>query len=303
MTSPRQVIPGDTFMATRRISERRFLLRPDINVNNIVEFCIGLAANKHGILLHVLTVLANHYHLEGTDPEGNLPCFLRDANRMIAQCLNKYWGRDEALWSSDKASVVTLLDPGSQLAKIIYIALNPVRAVLVPDYQQWPGVIYTPRDWLRGGKTVKRPKYFFDEENLDTKEITLTFVPPPAFADRDVRELVREIEGSIRAEQYMIRAEVATKGQHFMGVKRILKTNPFDSPTTKEPTVKLNPRLSASDPAVLKKGEKRLTYFRLAYREALAQLRNGFDAIFPFGTFWYKRLLNIPCAPAYTMLL
>jgi hypothetical protein len=34
-------------MATRRISERRFLLRPDRNINNIVEFCIGLAAAKH----------------------------------------------------------------------------------------------------------------------------------------------------------------------------------------------------------------------------------------------------------------
>jgi putative transposase len=290
-------------MATRRISERRFFLRPDRNVNNIVEFCIGLAAKTHGISLHVLVVLANHYHLEGTDPNGNYPDFLRDANRMIAQCLNKYWGRNEALWSSDKASVVTLLDAGAQLDKVIYITLNPVRAILVADYQQWPGVIYTHRDWLRGPKTVKRPKYFFDPENADTQEVTLTFVAPPAFADRQVRDLVKEIEDSVRAEQYSIRAEVAAKGLRFMGVKRILKVNPFDSPTTEEPPTKLNPRLSASDPEVMKKGKKRLTQFRLAYREALAKLRAGFDAIFPYGTFWYRRLLNIRCEPAYTMLL
>jgi hypothetical protein len=185
---------------------------------------------------------------------------------------------------------------------MIYIAVNPVRAVLVPGYRQWPGVIYTPRDWLRGGKTVKRPKYFFDQENLDTEEITLTFVPPPAFADREVRDLVREIEATIVTEQYSIRAEVAAKGQRFMGVKRILKVNPFDSPTTNEATIKLNPRLSASDPEVMKKGIIRLKYFRLAYRKALAQLRVGLDAIFPYGTFWYKRLLNVPCEPAYTML-
>jgi putative transposase len=290
-------------MATRRISERRFLLRPDRNVNNIVGFCIGLAAKKHGILLHVLAVMTNHYHLEGTDPDGKLPDFLRDANRTIAQCLNEYWGRDEALWSSDKANVVTLLDSGSQLAKIIYIAVNPVRAVLVPDYQQWPGVIYTPRDWLRGGKTVKRPKYFFDEENPDAEEVTLTFVPPPAFADREMRELVKEIEDAIRAEQYSIRAQVSSKGQSFMGVKRILKVNPFDSPTTKEPTIKLNPRLSASDPEVMKTGKMRLKCFRLAYRKALAKLRAGLDAVFPYGTFWYRRLLNVACEPAYTMQL
>jgi putative transposase len=290
-------------MATRRISERRFLLRPDRNVNNIVEFCIGLAAAKHHILLHVLTVLTNHYHLEGTDPDGNLPHFLRDANRMIAQCLNRYWKRDEALWSSDKVSVVTLLDPGSQLDKIIYIAVNPVRARLVPDCRQWPGVIFTPRDWLRGAKTVKRPKYFFDEDNPETEEVTLTFVPPPAFSDRNVRELVEELEGSIRTEQYTIRAEVASKGQRFMGINRILKVNPFDSPTTKEPIIKLNPRLSASDPEVMKRGKLRLKYFRSAYRKALAKLRQGLEAVFPYGTFWYTRLLNIPCEPAYTMLL
>jgi len=46
VTAPRQVIPGETFMITRRISERRFFLRPDRNVNNIVEFCIGLATKK-----------------------------------------------------------------------------------------------------------------------------------------------------------------------------------------------------------------------------------------------------------------
>jgi putative transposase len=301
MTTPRQMIPGETIMITRRISERRFFLRPDRNVNNIVEFCIGLAAKKHGVLLHVLTVLTNHYHLEATDPDGNLPDFMRDANRTIAQCLNRYWNRDEALWSSDKPNVVALLDSGSQLAKIVYIAVNPVRALLVSDHQQWPGVIFTPRDWLRGGKTVKRPKYFFDADDPDTEEVTLTFVPPPAFADRDTRQLVREIEDTIRTEQYTIRVQVAAKGERFMGVKRILKVNPFDSPTTKEPTNKLTPRLSASDSEVMKKGQMRLKYFRDAYRKALKQLRAGMEAIFPYGTFWYKRLLNVPCEPAHTM--
>jgi hypothetical protein len=290
-------------MLTRRISERRFMLRPDKNVNNIVEFCIALAAVTHGILLHYLTMLSDHYHLGATDPKGNLPDFMRDANRMIAQCLNKYWGRDEALWSSDKPSIVTLLDQGAILKNLVYVAVNPVRAGLVSDYRQWPGVLYTARDWLRGPKTVKRPKYFFDQDSPDTEEVTLTFVPPPAFADRNIGELVKEIEATINDEQYAIRAEIAAKGRHFAGVKRVLRVNPFDRPTTKEPTIKLNPRLSAADPEVMKKGKKRLLYFRRAYREALAALRAGLDAIFPYGTYWYQRLLNVPCEPAYTMQL
>jgi len=89
MTTPRQVIPGETFMTTRRISERRFLLRPDKVVNNILEFCIGLAAQKHGISLHAFSAMGNHYHLQGTDEEGKLPDFLRDRERMCPGCCGK----------------------------------------------------------------------------------------------------------------------------------------------------------------------------------------------------------------------
>ena len=303
MTAPRQVIPGETFMATRRISERRFFLRPDKIVNNIIEFCIALAAQKAGVLLHALVVLTNHYHLQATDPKGNLPDFLREAHRMIAQCLNKYWGRDEALWSSDKPSVVTLMDEGSQIEKLIYITLNPVRALLVSDYRQWPGVLYTARDWFRRPKKIKRPKYFFDPTNTDDNEVELSFVPFPVFAEKDLDKVYQEIQEAIRDEQRAIQAEIKTAGRRFMGIKRVQKVNPSDRPTTGEPTNKLNPCLSASDSEVMKKAKKRLKYFRQAYREALSKLRAGLKAIFPYGTFWYYRYLNVVCEPAHTMQL
>jgi putative transposase len=197
MTAPRQVIPGETCSIFRRISQRRFLLRPDKNVNNIIEFCFGLAAQKYGILLHVLNVMTNHYHLQCTDPEGRRSDFMRDANRMIAQCLNKYWKREEALWSSDKPSVVTLLDPGAQIRNIIYITLNPVKAGLVSDYRQWPGVLFSVRDWLRTAKKVKRPDYFFDPNRAIPEQVTLSFVPPPAFAKRDLSEVCTDVEERI----------------------------------------------------------------------------------------------------------
>jgi putative transposase len=303
MTAPRQIIPGQSFMITRRTSERRFFLRPDKTVNHIVEFCIALAAQNFGISLHALSVLTNHYHLEGSDPDGNLPYFLRDLHRMIAQCLNQYWKRDEALWSSDKTSVVTLLDPDSQLEKLFYVTLNPVNAGLVPDYRQWPGVLYTARDWLRSAKTIKRPDYFFVQDSSVPQEVSLRFVPPPALADRDIEQLSKEIEQTLGEKQRAIQAEFEASGRRFMGVKRILKVNPFDRPETSEPKNKLNPCLSASDPEVMKRGKKRLRYFRQLYREALSKLRAGLEAIFPYGTFWYQRFLNVPCEPAYTMMI
>ena len=302
MTAPRQVIPGDTFMTTRRVSERRFFLRPDEVVNSIIEFCIGLAALKHGILLHCLAVLTNHYHLQATDPLGNLPDFLRDANRMIAQCLNKYWNRKEALWSSDKPSVVSLLDEGAQLRNIIYITLNPVRAGLVSDYRKWPGVLYSARDWNSAGKTVKRPEYFNADSSVP-EQITLSFVPPPALAARDLEQVYQEVQEAIDEEQRALRTEVTSSGRCFMGVKRIVEVNPFDRPTTQEQSNEVNPRISASDPEVMHKGKARLKYFWQVYREALSKLRAGVEAVFPYGTFWNRRFLGVPCEPEYTMLL
>jgi len=290
-------------MVTRRVSERRFLLRPDKTVNNIIEYCIALAARNTRILLHALVVLANHYHLEVTDPSGNLPDFLREANRMIAQCLNRYWGRDEALWSSDKPSVVSLVDDGSMLEKLIYITLNPVRAGLVSDYRQWPGLLYSACDWLKKAKEVKRPEFFFDATNTDDSEVQLLFVPFPSLSNKDLAMAYQTIEEVIGEQQRAILAEFEKTGGKFVDVKRALKGNPADRPTTREPSNKLSPCLSASDPRAMKKAKERLKYFRYAYREALSNLRAGVEAIFPYGTYWYCRFLKVVCEPTYTVRL
>jgi REP element-mobilizing transposase RayT len=303
VTAPRQIIPGQTYMVTRRVSERRFLLRPDKVVNNIVEYCIALAAKKAQVLLHCLVVLANHYHLEATDPSGNLPDFLREANRMIAQCLNRYWGRDEALWSSDKPSVVSLVDDGSMLEKLIYITLNPVRAGLVSDYRQWPGLLYSARDWLKNPKKVKRPEFFFNATITDDSEVQLSFVPLPALANKNLALAYQTIEEAICERQRAIRAEFEKMGGKFVGIKRVLKVNPSERPTTREPSNTLRPCLSASDPRTMKKAKERLKYFRCMYREALSKLRTGIDVVFPYGTYWYCRFLKVACEPAYTVQL
>jgi transposase InsO family protein len=44
MSLPRQVLPGEYYMITRRCSERRFLLRPDRATNNAYLYCLIEAA-------------------------------------------------------------------------------------------------------------------------------------------------------------------------------------------------------------------------------------------------------------------
>ena len=67
MSLPRRVLPNTTYLVTRRCLGRRFLLRPDDALNNLFIYCLGLAANKHGIEVHAVGAMSNHYHLVLTD--------------------------------------------------------------------------------------------------------------------------------------------------------------------------------------------------------------------------------------------
>ena len=48
MSLPREVLPGRTYMVTRRCSERRFFLRPDHATNNAFIYCLAMAAARTG---------------------------------------------------------------------------------------------------------------------------------------------------------------------------------------------------------------------------------------------------------------
>ena len=46
MSLPREVLPGRTYMITRRCSERRFLLWPDNKTTNAFIYCLAVAAQR-----------------------------------------------------------------------------------------------------------------------------------------------------------------------------------------------------------------------------------------------------------------
>ena len=73
MTMPRQILPGSTWLVTRRCSERRFFSRPDRFVVRAFLYCLGYAARLFGVQLHGFVVLSNHWHAVVTDPRAVLP--------------------------------------------------------------------------------------------------------------------------------------------------------------------------------------------------------------------------------------
>src|SRR6186713_2576999 len=88
VTAPRQVVPGRTYLLTRRCTQRQYLLRPDRQVVRIYLYCLGEAAARFGITLHAWCVMSNHEHLLVRDDRGNFPEFLAHWHKMLAKALN-----------------------------------------------------------------------------------------------------------------------------------------------------------------------------------------------------------------------
>ena len=77
VTQPRQYLPGSTYMLTRRVVGRHYLLRPDELVSQIYLYCLATMSEKHGIAVHGFTLMSSHSHLTVTDTRGEMGAFLR----------------------------------------------------------------------------------------------------------------------------------------------------------------------------------------------------------------------------------
>jgi putative transposase len=287
---PRPVIPGRTYMFTRRCSERRFFLCPDALVTNSFWYCLGWAAEKHGMLLHGAVALSNHVHVVATDPRGVYPDFLRDFHGLLARVVNAARGRWEHFWDANQASVVLLEDEAAQLEKVVYTLTNPVG--LVDKAADWPGA--TSVAAVLNGTTIvaKRPEHFFrtaDAGGGMPATVKLFFSPPPAFSElpiRDYRALVEERVDSVETEAAAARR---TAGTTVVGRQRILAQRWFDKPADAEPRRQLSPNVACRDKWLRVERLQLNKQFQEIYRAARHAFRAGLEAIFPCGT-WLMRL-------------
>jgi REP element-mobilizing transposase RayT len=58
---PRQVLPGQFYMITRRCAQRQLLLRPDRETNNAFTYCLIEAALRCQVEVLLTCAMSNHY--------------------------------------------------------------------------------------------------------------------------------------------------------------------------------------------------------------------------------------------------
>lgn len=284
---------------TRRCTQRQFLLKPSARTNELVRYCLALAAQRTGVLLHAVCFLSNHWHGVVTDPLARLPEFLERFHRLFARAQNASLGRWENLWSSDKPSVVHLISDQDILDKMAYTIANPTAAGLVRSPNEWPGVIT-----LRIGerRTVKVPDAFFDPEGDLPDSVELELTRPPIYPQLDHNALGRYLLAAVEHHVRQARRALAAQGRKFLGAKAV-RQQPFTAlPKSVELRRNPSPRIAAQHAPERVQAIRDMLAFVRAYRQAWTAWRDGKrDTVFPLGTYALRIYARVACAPACPM--
>jgi putative transposase len=295
VSTPRLVLPGATYLITRRTNRRHHLFAPDPAMGQLFTFVLATCAVKYGILVHNAELMSTHEHIVITDVLGVLPDFLRELHRLVAlgtKVLRKWEG---SVWDSEKTSVVRLLTPQAIVEKVAYCMANPVAAGLVRRARDWPGVSTTPEQLGTAVLTAARPKIFFDANNSqwpETVSIALT-LPPAIEKEMSVEVFQRQVAAELERQEQEARREVAKAGRTFLGADRCRQTSPYRRAHSFEALRDRNPTFAVGrgNREAFFAAVEELRAFRAAYREALQKWRQGKRTVaFPAGTWAMKQL-------------
>jgi len=291
MTAPRQVLPGASYLVTRRCAQRQFLLRPSRATNDVFLYVLAVAAERFEIHVHAFCVLSNHFHIVLTDPHARLPAFHQFLDALVARAVNASLGRWEAFWAPNSYSAVTLVSLTDIVDKAAYVLANPAAAGLVRSGRSWPGLWSAPERIGGDAFEISRPKHFFDPKGTLPEKATLQLEPPPGFTPEEFRDqLVTSLD-----EREADAVRNARGG--FLGVARVLSQKPTGQPRPGEPRRTLNPRVAARDKWKRIEALGRLVEFMRHYRSAwLARRHGNADVIFPCGTYLLRVAHGVACA-------
>ena len=292
MTQPRQIVPGATYLITRRVLRRHFLLRPDADINQLLVYVLAISAARFGIQVHAFCAMSTHLHLVVTDVDAMLPRFLQFFHRIVALGTKVIRAWEGAVWDHEPPSVVRLLTPEAVVEKTAYVLANPVAAGLVQRARDWPGAKVDVDALGRGQLHAQRPTSYLNRNNPTwPAEATLPLTLPPALAERGAEAFRREVMAELEREEAKRRTEVTAQSCGVLGAVRACTLSPYKRATSFEALRKRNPTfaLGRNQEDARKSVVDAVRDFRRAYRDALGQWRERVRSIvFPLGTWWMR---------------
>jgi putative transposase len=284
----RTIIPGKTYMLTRRTMRRYFLLRPDEEMKELIEYSLAVAAELCKVEVHALCAMSTHIHVVVTDRLGILPFFLAYFHRLVAMGTKvlRHW--EGSIWDSEQTSAVELLTRDAIVEKIAYVLANPVAAGAVVDPEEWPGAKTRVVDIGQAVRKTRRPKRFFRAENW-REVVDLPIVLPPMIAEAEAEafrdDVARVLEQAVEDARKTIAVE------DVLGAKQAASISPETRAKTPEPVRDRNPTFAVGrgHGDIAEVAAHAVTAFRTAYRTALERWRaRDREVEFPPGTWWMR---------------
>jgi len=291
---PRQVLPRQFYLITRRCTQRQFLLRPDAPTNNAFLYSLIDAASRCEIDVLLPCAMSNHYHVVIYDRAGRYPEFIEHFHKLLARSQNALRGRWENFWSSEQTCVVKLVDREAVLDKLAYTAANPVLDHLVERVHHWPGV--NGFSALLNGRTLRarRPLHFFRPDGRMPDELEMSPTIPAELGP--AAEVLSELRGRVHRLELERAAERLRTGGRVLGRRAVLAQSWRDQPGSREPRRNLRPRIATPNQWARVEALLRNRSFVLEYADARARWRDGIAAVFPPGTYWLRRFAAVPVA-------
>ncbi|HEU0037138.1 MAG TPA: hypothetical protein VFQ53_41295 [Kofleriaceae bacterium] len=300
MTLPRPVIPGRFYMITRSCLDRHLFLRPSTDTNNAFAYCLAHAAIETEMEVMLTTQMSNHHHTVVFDRQGNYPKFMEYFHRTLARCMNAHLGRDEIFWSGEQPCVVELLEITAIIDKLAYAATNPVKDGLVENIADWPGVS-TYDALLEGGMLVAtRPTFFFrSDRRALPAQLEIPMVVPPELGDREVfLEVLRE-EVEKRVAEFASKREREGK-RGVLGRALVLAQDCFARARAPREQGRndIRPRFASKNKWARIEAAQRGVLFQFLYKRARSVLLAGRRPVFPRGSYFLPRFMNMPVESA-----
>jgi len=292
MSQPREIVPGATYLITRRTLRRHLLFRPDAAITQLLVYALAVSTSRFGLQVHALCAMSTHLHLVVTDVQGVLPRFLQFFHRIVAlgtKVLRKWEG---PVWDHEATSVVRLLTQGAVVEKIAYVLANPVAAGLVRHASEWPGAKMSAGEIGRGELRANRPAAYLDPSNPQWPEqATLPIALPPTVEPDSAARFLAEVGAELKRQEAQAHAEMHRQGYRFLGAERACDVSPYDRATSFEALRDRNPTFAVGreQGGAWRAAAAAVSAFRRTYRAALERWRAGArEAVFPAGTWWMK---------------
>lgn len=189
--------PGAVYHVTSRGNQGQNVFSDDAHRSAFLGILSG-TIRRYNWICHAYCLMDNHYHLLIETPDGNLSKGMRQVNAVYTQYANRMSGEGGHLFQGRYKAI--LVEKDTHLLEVVrYVLLNPVRAGITEDCENWVWSSY------RGMCGLEHPAAF-----LTTDWVLSMFAKDRKKA---VRQLIEFVADGVQAEAPWRRV----KGQVLLG--------------------------------------------------------------------------------------